>query len=222
MKLIRELNESVEVLSEASSESGKKSFFIEGIFMQSEIRNRNGRMYPRSVMESAVNKYMEEKVSNKTAYGELGHPANPTINPERISHLIEKLDWQGNDVVGRAKLFDTDYGIIAQKILEGGGRLGVSSRGLGSLQRKNDLMEVQGDFYISTAADIVTDPSAPKAFVNGIMEDTEWVMERGIWTEQQVEAAKQDLNTAYSTKDRELREEKLLALFNSFLNSLKD
>ena len=220
LRLIRELNEGVSTLHEGTATDGKKYYFIEGVYMQSEVRNRNGRVYPRNVMESALNRYIEEKMSNQTAYGELGHPANPTINPERISHLIEKLEFDGNDVMGRAKILDTTYGITAQKILEGGGRLGVSSRGLGSLKQTNSVMEVQSDFYISTAADIVTDPSAPKAFVNAILEDVEWIYNQGIWSSQKIEEAKCARDDAFSSKDREIREKKLMMLFTTFIDSL--
>lgn len=215
MKLITELNETTSVLTEAS-ESGKKYYYIEGVFMQSEIKNRNGRMYPRSVMESEVNRYTSTKISNKTAYGELGHPSGPTINPERISHLIENLSWDGNNVIGRAKILDTDYGMIAQKILEGGGRLGVSSRGMGSLREKNGIMEVQGDFYIATAADIVTDPSAPEAFVNGILEGVEWVMNAGSWTPVDVENHQKAIKKASKSQI----DEAVLACWTDFLSKL--
>lgn len=211
MKLITEKIEETNFIKE--EKDGKKYYYIEGIYMQSELVNRNGRRYPKHVMESALNKYID-KVNNKTAYGELGHPQGPKINEDRISHLIESLTWDGNNVVGRAKIFDTDKGIVAQKILEGGGRLGVSSRGMGSLREKNGIMEVQEDFMIATAADIVTDPSAPQAFVNGVMEDVEWVFTNGIWTQKQAEANIKAIKE--STKNN--REEVFLRIFESVLS----
>lgn len=213
MKLITEVAEA-EILTEAVE--GKKYYYIEGKFLQSEIKNRNGRIYPKSVMESAVEKYSQEKLARKNAYGELGHPAGPTINPERISHLIEKLEWQGNDVIGRAKILDTAYGVIAQKILEGGGTLGVSSRGLGSLRSRNGLNEVQSDFYLSTAADIVTDPSAPEAFVNGIMEDAEWIYKGGAWVPVYVEESQKKIHNASKAELTEVK----LEVFKNFLSKL--
>lgn len=218
MKLIAELVESVTPIEE--SVGGKKYMYLEGVFLQSEIKNRNGRIYPRGVMESALNKYNTDKVENKTAYGELGHPAGPTINPERISHIIESLRWDGNNVIGRAKILETDYGTIAQKIIEGGGRLGVSSRGMGTLRERNGIDEVQSDYYIATAADIVTDPSAPQAFVNGIMESVDWIYRAGAWVPQYVEEAQKEINSAYSTKDKVVREQKLLKVWENYLKSM--
>lgn len=215
MKLITELVETSSVIAEAA-ENGKKYYYIEGKFLQSEIKNRNGRLYPKHVMESEVERYTNAKINNKTAYGELGHPAGPTINPERISHLIESLSWNGNNVIGRAKILDTDYGVIAQKILEGGGRLVVSSRGLGTLRERSGVMEVQSDFHLSTAADIVTDPSAPEAFVNGIMEDAEWIYKGGTWVPMFIETAQEKIKDAPKSKLMETK----LEVFKTFLSKL--
>lgn len=172
MKLLVEKIETVQY--NLNENDGKKSMFIEGVFMQSEVKNRNGRVYPRGIMESAVTNYITEKVNNGTAYGELSHPSGPNINPDRVSHLIESLRWDGNNIIGKAKI-GGPLGESVLKLMELGGKIGVSSRGLGSLkQNKQGIMEVQGDFRIATAADIVLDPSAPDAYVKGIMEDTEW------------------------------------------------
>jgi len=214
MKFITEVFDQAEVLTEQVD--GKKKFFIEGIFMQSEIKNKNGRIYPRAVMENEVNRYMTAKVGNKTAYGELGHPTGPTINPERVSHLIESLHWDGNNVIGKARVLDTPYGLIAQEMMNGGGRLGVSSRGLGSLKENNGVMEVQSDFYIATAADIVTDPSAPDAMVRMVNENIDWIMEDGVWTPREREE-----NIKTLAKMGKEKEAALLSIFESFLAKLK-
>lgn len=174
MKLISELSESVQTLVE--NVSGKKTFYIEGIFAQSNKPNRNGRIYPKQHMESAM-KGFSKVIESKRAMGELNHPQGPTINLDRVSHLIEKMTWNGDDLIGRAKILDTPMGKIAQGLLEGGVQLGVSTRGLGSIKTLNNgINEVQGDFVMNTV-DIVGDPSAPDAFVNGIMESVEWVLD---------------------------------------------
>jgi hypothetical protein len=175
MKLISELTESVEYLVESSN--GKKSYYIEGVFMQADTPNRNGRIYPRGIMENALGKYQSDYISNKRSMGELGHPQGPQINLDRVSHVIENLSFKSNtDVVGRAKILDTPMGKIAQNLIDEGIKLGVSSRGLGSLkQLNNGVKEVQEDFFLSTV-DIVADPSAPSAYVNGIMENVEYEM----------------------------------------------
>lgn len=216
LKLIREDVPSVEVLEE--DVNGKKFYYLEGVFMQSEVKNRNGRIYPKGVMESAVSRYLTEKVATKSAYGELGHPQGPKINEDRISHRITKLDWDGNDVVGRAVIIPQGNGLIAQGILETGGRLGMSSRGLGSLLKKDGAMYVQEDFYIATAADIVTDPSAPKAWVNGILENTEFWYDAaaGTWGQRVVEQTHEKLK---KMSVREI-EEKRVAMFETFMRSL--
>lgn len=215
MKLIVEKIEESKAICEAKDD-GKKYWMLEGVFMQAEVKNRNGRVYPRNVMESGVSRYMSEKMNNKTSYGELGHPQGPTINPDRISHIITDLHFEGNDVFGKAKIFDTTMGITAQKILEGGGRLGMSSRAMGSLKEQNGAMVVQEDFHIATAADIVTDPSAPKALVNGIMEDVEWVLENGIWSQKQAE---QNIKIVKEASKANL-DEAFLRVWNNFLSNI--
>ena len=179
MKLIREEIEDVKVLTEETADGGK-SMYIEGVFMQAAQKNRNGRVYPTEVMSKEVKRYNDELVEKKRAYGELGHPSGPTINLERVSHMITKLSMEGNNVMGKAKIMDTPYGNIVKSLISEGANLGVSSRGMGSLRERRGVMEVQNDFYLATAADIVADPSAPDAYVQGIMEGVEWVWENGI------------------------------------------
>jgi len=175
MKLITELYEDLEYLSEAK-EDGSKNHFIRGIFMQAEVPNRNGRIYKLPILEAAVNKYIDTHVKNNRGYGELGHPSGPQINLDRVSHLITELKQDGNNFIGKAKLTDTPSGNIAKGLLNSGANLGVSSRGMGSLKpNKQGIMQVQDDFHLATAADIVADPSAPNAFVNGVMENVDWV-----------------------------------------------
>ena len=171
MKLIKELNEDLQFIVEESSDSGKKSLFIEGVFLQADLKNRNGRMYPKEIMAKEVNRYVKEQVNTKRAYGELGHPEGPNINLDRVSHMIVSLREDGNNWIGRAKILDTPMGNIASSLIKEGAGLGVSSRGLGTLKEVNGINEVQDDFMLATAADIVADPSAPGAFVNGIMEN---------------------------------------------------
>lgn len=192
MKLITEVTEQINVINEAT-ESGKKEFFIEGPFLQAEKKNRNGRIYPMSVMEREVNRYVTEYVDKNRAYGELGHPSGPTINLERVSHMTKTLRKEGSDYIGKAKIMDTPYGNIVKNLMSEGATLGVSSRGMGSLKEKNGVMEVQDDFWLATAADIVADPSAPDAFVRGIMEGKEWVWDNGVIKEMQVDAYKKEI-----------------------------
>ena len=192
MKLITEVTEQINVINEAT-ESGKKEFFIEGPFLQAEKKNRNGRIYPMSVMEREVNRYVTEYVDKNRAYGELGHPSGPTINLERVSHMTKTLRKEGSDYIGKAKIMDTPYGNIVKNLMSEGATLGVSSRGMGSLKEKNGVMEVQDDFWLATAADIVADPSAPDAFVRGIMEGKEWVWDNGVIKEMQVDAYKKQI-----------------------------
>jgi hypothetical protein len=213
MRLIKEVTQELNYLVE-DSESGKKGVFIEGIFMQAEQKNRNGRMYPSRVMEKEVRRY-QDLISEKRSLGELGHPENPSINLDKVSHLISSLRMEGNNVIGRAKILETPMGKIAKNFIEEGVCLGVSSRGLGSLVEKNGIMEVQDDFYLATV-DIVADPSAPEAFVQGIMENAEWICENGIWKAVQIETAQKQIK---KTSAKELDEEKL-KIFEKFMNSL--
>jgi len=214
MKLITELVESVDVITEDSN--GKKNFYIEGIFMQAEVVNRNGRKYPLSIMEKEVNRYMKEKILTNSAYGELGHPEGPQINLDRASHRIVSLKKEGTDFVGKALIMDTPMGKIARGILESGGRLGVSSRGMGSLKSIGGVNEVQSDFYLATAADIVSDPSAPKAFVNGILEGKEWVIVDGKIEEQDVDNYKKAIKRAKMNEFEEL----FAKLFEDFVRKV--
>ena len=216
MKLITEQIEPVEVLTEENSKGGKETF-IKGIFLQTEITNRNGRMYRYETMAREVNKYNEEFVQRGRALGELGHPEGPTINLDRVSHKIVELTPEGKNFVGKAKLLETPMGKIAKNLLEEGVQLGVSSRGLGSLKKEGTTSVVADDFILSTAADIVADPSAPDAFVEGIYEGKEWTLVDGKIKEAQIEAVKKSLDNAPSKQ--ELAERKIRA-FDQFLRSL--
>tara|TARA_B100001250_G_scaffold179985_1_gene154702 strand:+ start:1519 stop:2166 length:648 start_codon:yes stop_codon:yes gene_type:complete len=215
MRLITEQNNDIEVLTE--DKDGKKSTYIKGIFLQTEITNRNGRMYKYDTMAREVNKYNEEFIQRGRALGELGHPEGPTVNLDRVSHKIVELYPEGKNFIGKAKLLETPMGKIAKNLLEEGVQLGVSSRGLGSLKKEGTTSVVADDFILSTAADIVADPSAPDAFVSGIMEGKEWVQVDGRFKEAQIEAVKEALNNAPSLE--ELAERKVAA-FNALLRSL--
>jgi hypothetical protein len=215
MKLMTEINEDIQFITE-ESEGGKKSMYIEGIFMQAEKQNRNGRMYPLPIMEREVNRYVNEYVNKNRAYGELGHPDGPGINLERVSHMIKELRRDGNNFMGKAKIMDTPYGNIVKNLINEGATVGVSTRGLGSLVEKGGVKVVQDDFYLATAADIVADPSAPDAFVQGIMEGKEWVFVDGRWTERDIEESKETIRKV-SAKDLE---EAKLTLFKKFINKL--
>ena len=213
MKLISEIVENVQVITEGKS----KDLYIEGVFLQSEMANRNKRIYPKSVMEKEVSRYMKEYVESKRAFGELGHPEGPTINLDRVSHIITSLREDGNNYIGRAKILNTPMGNIVKGLIEGGAQLGVSSRGMGTLKEKEDgINEVQNDFYLATAADIVADPSAPDAFVQGIMENKEWMFVNGSWTYQNIDETKKLME---ATKKKQLEEVKY-RVFENFLNSL--
>jgi len=202
MKLISEEATNVEFLTEADK-SGGKSYFIEGIFMQANKKNRNGRIYPTEILQKEAKRYTTEFIKKKRAFGELGHPDGPTVNLERVSHMIEELEEVDQNFMGRAKILDTPYGKIVKNLIDEGAQLGVSSRGMGSLKSgKNGISEVQGDFYLATAADIVADPSAPDAFVAGIMEGKEWVWDNGLLKETQIQKYKDKIEKS-SRKDRE-------------------
>ena len=197
MKLICELQEAVnyELLEE---ENKPKQYFIEGIFMQSERKNKNGRIYPLEVLEKEVDRYVSEYVEPKRAFGELGHPDGPTVNLDRASHMIQSLKKEGKNFVGRAKILDTPNGKIVKSLIDEGARLGVSSRGMGTLKPEKKAQVVQNDFYLATAADIVADPSAPNAFVEGIMEGVEWIWDNGLLKAQDVERARDNIRSASS------------------------
>jgi hypothetical protein len=207
MKLICELQEAVDYELVEASETKPKQYFIEGIFMQSEIKNKNGRLYPLDVLEKEVNRYVKEYVTPKRAFGELGHPDGPTVNLDKASHMITSLVKEGSNFVGRAKILDTPNGKIVKSFIDEGARLGVSSRGMGTLksESKNKTQIVQSDFYLATAADIVADPSAPNAFVEGIMEGKEWVWDNGLLREQDIERAKKIIEAAPSKQLEEIK-----------------
>jgi hypothetical protein len=216
MKLIREEIEKVEVITE--TKNGKKTLYIQGPFLQTEQQNRNGRVYRLNVMEREVKRYTDEHISKGRALGELGHPDGPTINLDRVSHKIVSLEQKGNDFIGKAQILSTPMGKIAESLLKEGVCLGVSSRGIGSLRpTKEGYSEVGEDFMLATAADIVADPSAPDAFVQGIMEGKEWVWEGGILREQIAAKTARRINTLV---DQKALEEHKLSLFNDFLSSL--
>lgn len=220
MRLICELNEEVQVLSEATQD-GKKKYFIEGIFLQAGQPNRNRRVYPVGIMEAEVHRYTEEKIKKNRSYGELEHPTGPKINLDRVSHMIKELKQSGNDWYGKAQLSeDTPCGQIAVGLVKLGANLGVSSRGLGSLRNRNGLMEVQNDFWLATPADIVSDPSAPDAFVNGIMEGVEWICEGGIWQQRQIDEARAELNKASRNPNKQLFEQVGINLFHKLMSNL--
>lgn len=214
MKLITEQIEDVKVITEGTGDS--KKLYIEGVFLQSELKNRNGRVYPFKVLEREVNRYNEEYVKTKRALGELGHPDGPTVNLDRVSHRIMSLRAEGTNFIGKAQILDTPMGRIAKSLLDEGVQLGVSSRGMGSIDKQEGVHYVMDDFMLATAADIVADPSAPDAFVNGIMEGKEWVWDNGILKE--AEVAKYQRYMSESTR-RNL-EERTLKVFQNFLAGL--
>ena len=217
MKLIKEVFDTTSFVVENKLGKGKE-YFIEGIFLQSNLKNRNGRMYPEQVMDKEVGRYMESLVKQNRAYGELGHPDTPSINLDRVSHLIVDLRKEGTNYVGKAKIMETPMGNIARGLLEGGANLGVSSRALGSLQmNKEGVQVVQDDFMLSTAADIVADPSAPDAFVRGIMESVEWVFVDGKFEQRQIEETKKFIKRTPSKRLTEAS----IAAFQNFLTNLK-
>ena len=216
MKLIREEIESVEFIVE--ERNGKKHMYIEGIFLQSELVNRNGRMYKEGTMDKEVGRYLKEAVEMNRAYGELGHPDGPGINLDRVSHMITSLRKEGTNYIGRAKILETPMGNIARGLLDGGANLGVSSRAMGSLKQNNEGVQVvQDDFMLSTAADIVADPSAPDAYVRGIMENKEWIFVDGKFVEQHIEEVKSFIK---KTSSRNLEEAKVQA-FQRFLSKIR-
>ena len=216
MKLISEEAINVEFLTEANK-SGGKNYFIEGIFMQANKKNRNGRVYPTEILQKEAKRYTTEFIKKKRAFGELGHPDGPTVNLERVSHMIEELEEVDQNFMGRAKILDTPYGKIVKNLIDEGAQLGVSSRGMGSLKAGRDgISEVQGDFYLATAADIVADPSAPDAFVHGIMEGKEWIWDNGLLKETQIQEYKDKIEKS-SRKDRE---NVLVEAFKDFIAKL--
>lgn len=217
MKLISEHVDSIEYLVEESKE-GAKNYRIKGVFMQAEMKNRNGRMYPMSVLEKEVGRYNKEYVNQNRAFGELGHPDGPTVNLERVSHMITDLHPDGKNFIGEAKVMDTPYGKIVKNLIDEGAKLGVSSRGMGSLEPRRDMQVVKDDFYLATAADIVADPSAPNAFVEGIMEGKEWVWDNGIIKEMDIEAYKRQLKVKYAKRTAQV--ENRVKVFEDFMSKI--
>jgi hypothetical protein len=214
MKLIKEITETVNYITEDSD--GKKVLHIEGPFLVAERKNKNGRLYEFNTLRKEVDRYTESYINKHRAFGELGHPDTPSINLDRVSHMIVSLREDGNQWIGKAKILDTPMGAIARSLIEGGAQLGVSSRGMGSLKNVNGVNVVQPDFYLATAADIVADPSAPGAFVQGIMEGKEWMLVDGVWTEQDYSEARQQVRQV-SRKDIE---KVSLHIFENFLKKL--
>lgn len=214
MKLIKEITESVEYLTEDAD--GKKNLYISGPFLQCERKNRNGRVYLKEVMAKEVARYTENYINKNRAFGELGHPDTPSINLDRVSHMIVGLHQEGNDWIGKAKILETPFGNIVKNLIEGGAQLGVSSRGMGSIKQENGVNVVQDDFYLATAADIVADPSAPDAFVRGIMENKEWMIVNGVWTEMDHDMAQRSIKKA-SRKEIEFVAEQI---FRNFISKL--
>ncbi len=214
MKLITEEIRDAEYIVEEAN--GKKDYKIRGVFLQSDIKNRNGRVYPYETLVKEVNRYTDEFINKNRAFGELGHPDGPTVNLERVSHMIKELKIDGKNFVGEAKIMDTPYGKIVKNLINEGAQLGVSSRGMGSLKRDGDKNVVGDDFYLATAADIVADPSAPEAFVEGIMENKEWVWDNGIIKERDIEQYKEEIKKA----ERSFLAEKKAEVFKSFIEKL--
>ena len=215
MKLISEYHDSnIQVITEAKAD-GKKEYFIEGVFMQADKKNRNGRIYERSILENAVNKYVEEQVKTGRAVGELNHPDGPGINLDKVSHRITELRFEGSDVIGKASILQTPMGKIVEGLLEGGVKLGVSSRGMGSLEKKNGVMQVGKDFMLATV-DIVQDPSAPEAFVNGIMEGVDWIWDNGILKPQEIEIIETEIKEARNMRSSDIE----IKAFKNFLSKL--
>lgn len=216
MKLIKEQVNDIRYVLTEDAKTGKKEPHIEGIFLQSEVKNKNGRMYPRHILDKEVNRYNTDYVNKNRAFGELGHPDSPTINLDRVSHMITSLRPDGNNFIGKAKILDTPNGKIVKSLLDGGASLGVSTRGVGSLRAHNGYQLVQDDFHLATAADIVADPSAPDAWVRGLMEGVDWILENGKWTACQYDNAKKIITEA----NRKDIEEIGIRLFRNYINSL--
>ena len=217
MKLIKEYNEDSLLCEAKVDEAGEKKHFIEGVFLQGNIKNRNGRVYPMETLTNEVKRYSEKYIANNRAFGELGHPDSPTVNLDRVSHLITELRPDGDNFIGKAKIMGTPMGEIVKNLINEGAKLGVSSRGMGSLKPgKDGANEVQDDFFLATAADIVADPSAPDAFVEGIMEGKEWIWDNGALRAVDLEFAQQQINKVSATKNEVLREERQKTWLNKF------
>ncbi len=225
MKFLRETTEDFEVLYE-EAENGKKNMYLQGVFMQSDVVNRNGRLYPKHVMAKEVNRFVAEEVASNTAIGELGHPNNVNKNLDKICCRITDLRLEGNNVIGKALIVDTEAGKTVKGLIEGGIRLGMSSRALGSIKEETDkklgkkVKVVQPDFRLF-AIDVVSDPSAPDAFVDPLMENAEWICENGVWKAQEIEKAQEKINNAYSKNDEDLKKKAICEAYISFINSLE-
>jgi len=219
MKLITEVTEQVKYITEEGSEGGK-SLYIVGPFLQGNVTNRNKRYYDTSILEKEVNRYVKENVDKGRAYGELGHPSGPSINLERVCMMIKSLHREGDSFIGKAKITDTPYGNIVRSLIAEGAILGVSSRGMGSLVEKSGVNHVQDDFYLATAADVVADPSAPDAFVNGVMEGVEWVWNNGVLKAKELEIAKKHIDEAARKVSKKELEEAKIRVFNHFLSNI--
>ena len=215
MKLITETIEDIEVLTEANTKGGK-DYKIKGVFMQADIKNRNGRVYPVATLSKEVARYTTEYINKRRAFGELGHPDGPTVNLERVSHMITSLKPEGKNFIGEAKVMDTPYGKIVKNLIDEGAQLGVSSRGMGSIQSSSQGNVVGKDFYLATAADIVADPSAPDAFVEGIMEGKEWVWDNGVLKSKSIEEYKSEIERARRTELAEVKSK----VFKDFVSKL--
>jgi hypothetical protein len=220
MKLICEINENLECHTE-ENENGDKNYYIKGIFMQGDMQNRNKRMYPMEVLQKEVMRYQKEYIDRKRAFGELGHPSGPTINLDRVSHMITELKQDGSNFIGKAKIMDTPMGNIVKNLIKEGATIGVSSRGMGSLKpNKNGIAEVQRDFYLATAADIVADPSAPDAFVEGIMEGVNfWFDDNGV-LQREIIAQRSKMQIEYAAKTNNLNDKTKLSIFENYIKSL--
>ena len=215
MKLITEEISNAEYIVE-EAENGKKNYSIKGVFMQSDVKNRNGRIYPKEILQKEVARYNREFIEKKRAFGELGHPDGPTVNLERVSHMVKSLYPEGNNFIGEAKILDTPYGKIVKNLIDEGAKLGVSSRGMGTLSNSQGANVVNNDFYLATAADIVADPSAPEAFVEGIMEGKEWVWDNGVLKEQEINQLKLQVKQAKRSQLASIQAK----VFESFLKKL--
>ena len=218
MKLMCELMEDVEMLVEKDESTDQKNYYIKGVFLQAEQKNRNGRVYPLTTMQKEVDRYSKQYIDTNRAFGELGHPDGPTINLERVSHMVKELKQDGPNFVGKAKIMETPYGKIVKNLIDEGAKLGVSSRGMGSLKTLGGSQIVQDDFHLATAGDIVADPSAPMAFVEGIMEGREWIWNNGILKETDVQEIKNQIVKEFAKKTR--NETTIVSSFETFLSKL--
>ena len=218
MKLMCELMEDVEMLVEKDESTDQKNYYIKGVFLQAEQKNRNGRVYPLTTMQKEVDRYSKQYIDTNRAFGELGHPDGPTINLERVSHMVKELKQDGPNFVGKAKIMETPYGKIVKNLIDEGAKLGVSSRGMGSLKTLGGSQVVQDDFHLATAGDIVADPSAPMAFVEGIMEGREWIWDNGILKETDVQEIKNQIVKEFAKKTR--NETTIVSSFETFLSKL--